>query len=117
MLPVISVTAQTYDASGAVVLRGLPGSDLLNGARRVTRHSTLDGGVLLNDLGFAHGDRDLVLSGQVTETEETSLWYLFRTYSTVSVATKEGLFSCGMRDFQSKNGDMSLTFLVKEKLA
>lgn len=117
MVPVIIVTAQTFDALGVVVLRNFFASDILSGSRRVTRNATLDGGVGVNDLGFSHGDRDLVVAGAVSETEEADLWYLFRTYATVSVATGEGLFSCGMRDFSSKNGKLSITFLVKEKLA
>lgn len=82
----IGISTIAFDLDGAKVLR-LRGDSLISirdGARRVTRTATLDGGVLVHDTGYAVGDRTLKI--QVDAEHVDWLEYLVRTYRLVHIS-------------------------------
>ena len=57
----IGLSTITFDLDGARIFSGDRNAELKNrkGDRRISRTATLDGGVLIADLGFSDGDRTL----------------------------------------------------------
>lgn len=113
----ISISAPTFDLNGSLLLTRVFKSDLDSGSRRVTRTATLDGGVALADMGYAHGDRTLrLVAGGVTRETVEQAAYLQRNYPLLLVATMEGVFLGAIESLSVRGGDLSLNYLVKEKL-
>jgi len=113
----ISISAPTFDLDGSLLLRGSARSDLFSQSRRVSRTATLDGGVYLDDMGFTHGDRTLRITVKADSLKTIdALAYLHRTYAQLMVATIEGVFLGAISQISVTNGDIIITYLVKEKL-
>lgn len=113
----ISLSSVTFDLDGSVVLHNTDRSDLTNTERRVTRTATLDGGVVLADMGYVDGDRTLRVSVRNPSLElEGQTAYLQRTYPLVIMTCREGGFLGTIATMQHRRGELSIDFLVKEKL-
>ena len=81
-------------------------------SRRVSRVATLDGGSVVNDSGFSHSDRTLIIEGRITETQRDNLEYMFQTYPLLNVAAKGEIRTCAPGKLECDNGKLKLTFLV-----
>ena len=113
----ISISAPIYDPTGAINLHEIPGSDTRNVGRRVNRVKTLDGGVVVNDGGFAHGDRDLRVRWRPkSEAEYQSVQRLVRLYPQLIVSTREGVFRCAPNTLTNQGTEATLALLVIERL-
>ncbi len=116
MLNVLS--APTYDLSGYVEIDVLPEASFVGAERRVNRVRTLDGGVVINDGGFAEGDREIVLRWQpTTQSQAEAVERLLRLYSLLNVSTRRGVFSAAPERFTPGPAENTLRLLVKTKLS
>lgn len=114
----VTLSAPFYDLNGAVVLPRTQESTMKDKTRRVSRAKTLDAGVALSDLGFSDGDRTLKIKSQkVSETVYAVVDYLQQNYPIVMLSSAEGMFTGSISSVRIRRGSLSLTYLVKEKIA
>jgi len=114
---VIGLASQLVDASGAFVLSVLPDTKTREATRRVERRTTLDGGVVITDSGFSHGDRTLYLQIASTESLWAALWSFFTTSATVTVSTDEGCYLAVIERMAEQNGVIEITVLLQENIS
>ena len=113
----ISISAPIYDPLGVVRIQDAPASDIDTVRRRVNRQRTLDGGVVVNDGGFAHGDRDLRVTWRPKSSAEyASVQRLVRLYSQLIVSTREGVFTCSPATLEARGGEATLSLLVLDRV-
>ncbi len=94
-MPDVILSTKTYDIGGYIEI-SLEGSKeaLIDRSRRAQVTKTLDGGVVVDDGGFAQGDRgpwDVRVQPSAAELE--ILKYLLETYQQINCATREGFFT------------------------
>ena len=89
-----SIASKTFDPSGIFDfnLEG-PGEGLQDRVRRTGGSQTLDGGVVVEDGGFSHGDRLLTVKAKVTKTGRATLQRIVELYPTVNVSFEDGFFT------------------------
>lgn len=86
-------------------------------SRRVTRTATLDGGVVISDSGFSHGDRTLtIVVVNVDQGLEAALKNLTENNTLIHLAMADGFYLVALKSALPRNGELVLTALVKEKL-
>jgi len=113
----ISISAPIYDPAGSIRLQELPSSDTGTLRRRVSRAKTLDGGVVINDGGFAHGDRDMLVRWRPQSSAEyDAMSRMFRIYPQLTVSTRDGVFRCAPNTLETRNGETTLALLVIERM-
>jgi hypothetical protein len=94
LVPHLALASKTFDLDGFVAL-DLDGDReaLTPRSRRATVTATLDGAVVVDDGGFAHGDREWDVRVRPSVEELEVLKNLVENYPTISVSTKEGVFT------------------------
>jgi len=113
----ISISALTYDPAGSIRLQELPSSDIDTVRRRVSRRATLDGGVVVNDGGFAHGDRNLLVRFRPTSRAQyDAVQRMVRLYPQLNVSTRDGVFRCAPNTLETRNGETTLALFVIERM-
>ena len=114
----IGLSSPTFDPLGSVTLQELPSSELDSVSRRVNRVKTLDGGVVVNDGGYAVGDRTFRIAWRLQSADQfESVRRLVRLYPRVNIATREGVFLASIQDLSRSAREASLTLLVIQKLS
>lgn len=94
----MGLAASIYDPTGAIFIRGSQidvGTTLKNRSRerRVTRTSTLDGGVSVYDTGCSVADREVTIKVPVASLALAAFFaYMVETYDTIIVTTNEGAY-------------------------
>ena len=111
------LASSTYMEDGGFILTPLPNSDLRAAERRVSRVRTLDGGVVLNDSGFSHGDRTLRIRISSSRALWDRLWALFRTAATVTLSLDDGCYRGALSGITEAEGRIELNILVREKIS
>lgn len=113
----ISISPMQYDPDGALMLASET-SVKAPTTRRVTQVATLDGGALLSDGGFSHGDRTLAVKiAGPTGPQLRRVRQMQRAYPELLFSWVEGLFVGAIQHASETNGVLTLTFLVKERIA
>lgn len=93
-------------------------SDFFTMSRRNSRTETLDGGVVVSDFGFSHGDRTITVVSQVDDEDiVNSLRLFFQTYSNCVLTMRDGVFDAYMSEFKNDFGRVSIVFLLYEELS
>ena len=111
----ISISAPIYDPAGVVRIQDAPATDPLR--RRVNRQRTLDGGVVVNDGGYSHGDRDITVRWRPkSQAEYDAVARLLQMYPQLIVSTREGVFRCAPSSLESRSGEATLSLLVVNKM-
>lgn len=116
MLATLSTTI--YDFSGFVEIDLLP--DYTDGEvrRRVNRVATLDGEAVINDGGFSDADRTLDLRWKsYSATEEANIERLVRTFGSLVVSTRSGVFLASPEFYTPRADESTLRLLVLSKLS
>lgn len=114
----ISISTPTFDVAGSEVLNPDIKSDIDTVERRVSRTKTLDGGVTIDDMGFSWGDVTLkLLFSALSEATAENIRRLTSSYTNLIVSTKDGVFSTSPSRFDNKEGVVTLTLLIKEKIS
>lgn len=114
----ISLSTITFDMAGNIIFRNeLLNSNTTSVSRRLTRTKTLDGGVVLQDKGFSHGDRTFsFLIPNAIQTDVERLYYIISTYSEIYLVTSDGFFKGNLSTYSFLKGILRFTFLVSMKL-
>jgi len=109
------ISTQIYDLNGWVYLTGvkLNNSNTRSRQRRVNRNKTLDGGVYLDDLGYAHGDRTVTLAVDVDETTENKLTNIIENHALVWLSLTEGAFTAAIQSMSIRANSLSMSILLK----
>lgn len=116
----IGLSTITFDLDGARIFSGERNAELKNrkGERRISRTATLDGNVLVADLGFADGDRTLTaIELDATEAAVNFAQYLVENYSLINATTEDGAYEVAPKSYSVDNGKLSLTLLVNRKIS
>ena len=111
----VIITRTTQATNSYVRIKELPSSDLYTAQARVSRTATLDGGAVVDHLGFSHGDRTMRIVCFLTEAEEDLLWDIFTNDTLVGFSCRDGYFVGAIRAMTKNNGNVNFTFLVREK--
>ena len=111
----VIITKTTQATNSYVKIKESPDSDLYTAQARVSRSATLDGGAVVDHLGFVQGDRTMKISGLLTESEEDLLWDIFTNETLVGLACRDGYFVGAIRAMTKKGGNVNFTFLVRNK--
>jgi len=114
----IAITKSTFDPGSAIVIKNYKNeSELRNATARVSKASTLDGGVVVIHSGFAEGDRIISIKTMLSQSVSDSLWNIFQTETFVNLAIPDGVFSAAISRLQIDNGDTKMTMEIESKLS
>ncbi len=111
----ISISTVEANTEGSIVLDNHFDSDLKSNTARVTRTSTLDGGVVVNHLGVSDGDRTFIINTYQNKTNSDKILDIFNTAKFVMVGTEEGIFYSTIKTVKVEGTEVTLTILVKSK--
>lgn len=115
---IVGLSSSTYDLNGSVRINALASSDFDTMERRVSRVKTLDGGVVINDGGFAHGDRTITIAWKISSAAEyDAVKYLVETYAQLRVSLRDGVYLCAPYRLSQSAGDGALELLLIESLS
>lgn len=112
-----ALASTTWDPIGYVLVDLLPSVPDGDTRRRVTRSATLDGGVAINDGGFAEGDRVLVLRWEPKPDLHRDVERLMQLYSRLHVATRAGVYLAAPEVYSPGPNEASLRLLVVQKVS
>ena len=117
MLATVSTTV--YDSQGHIELNVRADSFLAGEQqRRVTRIPTLDGGSVLNNFGFSHGDRTITLVWENdNQAAHVLVARLTQLYATVITSISDGVYLAAIESYTPKAAECSLRLLVTTKLS
>jgi len=115
----IGLSSLEFSLTGSVILeRADTKSRLWDRARRVTRTATLDGSAVLTDIGYTDSDRTLtIVEPKASEATVGLVAALQEDYSTILLTTREGAFRGAIKTMGVQDGDLTITFLVIEKMS
>jgi hypothetical protein len=116
-MKMIGLASQLYSVDGDFVLAVKPETQTRDATRRIARRKTLDGGVVITDSGFAHGDRDLSIRIVSSEALWTQLWAFFQSVLAVTVSTDDGCYVASLEKITESNGEIYLSIMLKEKIS
>lgn len=113
----IVLSAITFDPAGVVLLACKPGQTLGESRRRVNRVATLDGGAVFNDFGYTEADRSIKLAWvPASAATEAAVVRLLTLYSTLHLATPDGVFIVAPEVYTPAADESTLSLLVASKL-
>ena len=110
------IALSTIEIGASIVInaQGAPGRE---NTRRLSRSATLDGGCVITDGGLSDGDRTFRYSAsQLSAATLDALWAMFGTESLVHLCCAEGVFSGYIEQLGIVGADVSLQFMIYEKL-
>lgn len=114
----ISITKTTLDTAGAIVIKQYKTkSNIQDALARVSKATTLDGGVVVVHSGFADGDRKILIKTRLSETVANTLWDVFKSETFVNLAIIDGVFNAAISKLQIDNGDIRMTVEIESKLS
>jgi hypothetical protein len=111
------LSAPTYDPLASIKIDVLPDVELPERRRRTNRVATLDGGAVSNDFGYADADLTIELRWKPTEAVDAAVDRMVRLYGSITVATRDGVFSAVPDLFAPGSDQSSLRLLVLERLS
>lgn len=92
-----SISTNTFDLDGNVQGFSSPDSDINLLTRRLSRTATLDGDVFIDNLGFTHGDRTLLIRAQLSDNDHNKLVAMIKNYALFTIALSTGAFLGGIQ--------------------
>ena len=110
----VSISTIEVTTDGEVEFEELPTSIFRATPARVVKAQTLDGDVVIDHRGFVTGDQEFTIKAKLDETTSDKLWNIYKTQTLVDLSCKEGFFRGVISDMQIDNGELNLTFFVKE---
>lgn len=107
-----------FDPLGYIEIEALPESSPGDAKRRVTRVTTLDGGAIFTDAGYAEADRTIELRWQPTGREQDeSIERLVQLYQRIIISMPAGAFLVAPETFTTHPRESKLRLLVVERLS
>ena len=95
----IVLSTVTADVNGVLILDiDESKSNLRAASRRVSRAKTLDGGVVIVDSGFAHGDRTpVIIVKNVSRAQADTITAFHQNNSIINLSMDDGFYSAVIR--------------------
>lgn len=89
-------------------------SDLDSVSRRVSRVATLDQSAAFYDAGYSDADRTIVLALGTSDRTfvDTAKWFA-KMHSLLTIATREGCFTCAIEYVRFQDDLLTIRLLVK----
>ncbi|RLB92211.1 MAG: hypothetical protein DRH26_06800 [Deltaproteobacteria bacterium] len=113
----IGLSKTTADTTGDIVIYESKDSQIKELSARISRTATLDGGCVITHYGAQDSDRTFRVRVNLNETDSETLKNIFEGSTIIYCSTEIGFFSGAISKFKDNNGEIDLTFLVKEKLS
>ncbi len=113
----IALSTITFSLTGHLILQESSASIFSDLSRRVSKTATLDGGVLLTDLGYSEGDREFKL--ELLTEDSTSILALKRlveAYSLLYLSCKEGVYKGVIANLKYDTYPVTFNFSIKDRL-
>lgn len=113
-----SFATKTFDISGAVQIHAAATTTSGELRRRANKVQTLDGGVAINDRGFSHGDREIIISFRPeSKAQNESISRLVELYDIIEVTNSEGVFDAIPIAFTTGVNESTFTVSFKQKIS
>jgi hypothetical protein len=110
------ISLSTIEAGDCIVLN-TNSQPVQENTRRLSRTATLDGGAVITDGGWSDADRNFeFMVKNVSEYIRDALWALFLRESQVHLACPEGVFAGYLQRIRIAGADVTVSFMVQEKL-
>ena len=104
------------DSDGFAMVEELPSrSTIYELSARVNRTATLDGGAVVDHLGYSDGDREFRIVCQYEEAVFDRLLSMFKNQTFVNLATRDGFFYGVISALKMSEDFVTVTFLPKER--
>jgi len=115
----IAIVPTIYAPLGPVLIRSVQsGTNLINGERRVSRTSTLDGGITVYHGGFSDADREiLIVTKSLTRVELDLLVDYLRDYTELICYQTDGAYKVSAGSWSVDDDSLRVRFLVLENLS
>lgn len=109
----------SYVATGPIIIRRLSNnSELRSGQRRVTRSSTLDGGIVVYHGGFTSADSDIVIAtNELSAAQLSILVGYLQDYTTLLLYQVDGAYKVTTQDYNVTDNSIRVRFLILEKVS
>ena len=111
---VLSITKTTADADGMIKFKPSVRSEFKSGALRASRSATLDGGAVIDNQGFADGDRIFSVIADFNREDAAKIWEWFTDADFLHMATEDGVFYGLIDQCKIDHGQAAFRFLVQE---
>lgn len=105
----------TAEAGSAVILRDDSKSKIKTYNPRVSRSPTLDGGAVIENLGYSDGDRELKLVSMVGAEQQAKLESMVKDETYLVVSTRDGVFYGAINGMIADRGEVTINFLAQER--
>lgn len=103
------------DAGSAIIIKDDSRCTIKNYRPRVSRSPTLDGGALIENLGYSDGDREISIISRVDSEAEIKLQSMVRDELYLVVSTRDGVFYGAINSMKVDRGSLNLKFLAQER--
>jgi len=103
------------EAGSAVIIKDDSRCSIKKYNPRVSRSPTLDGGAIIENLGYSDGDREIRILSNVDSDIETRLQSMVRDELFLVVSTRDGVFYGAINDMAVDRGSLNLKILVQER--
>ena len=113
----IGIATTTSNAAGAVILKEFTDSGKYDSTARISKVSTLDGGVVMVHSGVTDGDRNISVKARLSATDEGYLKDIYEDETLVVVSTADGCYLGGILNFNKNNGIVTISISIKEKIS
>ena len=115
----IGLGTKLFDIDGDFVFYGkdiiIDDMSNMNASRRLSKVKTLDGGVFIDDSGYAPGDTDItitVINPPVEQYEKLKSIFIYHSF--IYVMSRGGNLLCVPSSISIRNGNAVMTFSTKE---
>lgn len=113
----IGLARTTIDANGAIIFHEDSGkSKFYSMTTRVKKVATLDGACVVVNNGFSESDKDFKVAATFTKAQVAAFEYIYELSELITCSTKTGFFLGIISFYENKNGEITFTFIVKERL-
>ena len=109
----IAIASESYNPIGDFVINELDSSDLADITRRINKTKTLDGGVVVEDLGYAEKDRDFNIKVKATHELKEFFINALSLYPDMTLATDHGCFSVVLKDCKLNKDTFQIKLISK----
>ena len=114
----VNISAKTFDLSGSLSFNTLTDNGFGRIERRSTRVAVLDGGVAVNDNGYAHGDREMEFTYlPISSEHDDRARRLVQLHTRVYVSTYEGCFEAIPGPFDADPEKNTFTLQIIDKVS
>lgn len=103
------------EAGSAVIIKDDSRCKIKNYNPRVSRSPTLDGGAVIENLGYSDGDRELTIVSLVGETIELKLRSMVQDELYIVCSTRDGVFYGSISSMVVDRGSLNLKILAQER--